>query len=70
MGKKLIGFDPETLRSLELLSRDCGRSLQQLADEAFSDLLAKHKRPRTFMEALNQSTKRGPANDNKHKKRG
>src|SRR5262245_12093388 len=38
-----IGFDAETLLTLELLSRDSGKSFQQLADEAFSDLLAKHK---------------------------
>jgi hypothetical protein len=45
MARKLIGFDPETLQALELLSKDSGRSLQQLADEAFADLLAKHHRP-------------------------
>jgi len=67
--RKLIGFDPETLRALELLTRDSGMSLQQLAEEAFADLLNKHKRPRTMMEALKQSTQRGPANDNKRKKR-
>lgn len=49
---KLIGFDPETLRALELLSTDSGKSLQQLADEAFVDLLAKHHRPHTFLDAL------------------
>jgi hypothetical protein len=55
MTRKLIGFDLETLQALELLSSDSGRSLQQLADEAFTDLLAKHHRPRTFVEALKQS---------------
>ena len=69
MARKLIGFDPETQRALELLSRDSGKSLQQLADEAFADLLAKHHRPRTFMDALKLSTKRGPANENKPRKR-
>jgi len=39
VARKLIEFDPETLRALELLSSDRGRSLQQLADEAFADLL-------------------------------
>ena len=69
MTRKLIGFDPEALRALELLSRDSGKSLQQLADEAFADLLAKHHRPRTFMDALSESTKRGPANENKREKK-
>jgi hypothetical protein len=50
MARKLIGFDPETLRALELLSSDSGRSLRQLADEAFSDLLSKYHRPRTFVD--------------------
>jgi hypothetical protein len=53
MARKLIGFDPETQRALELLSRDSEKSLQELADAAFADLLAKH-RPRTFVEALKQ----------------
>ena len=39
MARRLIGFDPETFRALELLSRDSGESVQQLADEAFADLL-------------------------------
>jgi hypothetical protein len=69
MTRKLIGFYPETLRALELLSRDSGKSLQQLADEAFADLLAKHHRPRTFVEALRKSTKRGPANENTREKK-
>ena len=64
---KLIGFDPETLRALELLSADSGKSLQQLADEAFVDLLAKHHRPHTFLDALKQSARPVPANENKPK---
>jgi hypothetical protein len=68
VARKLIEFDPETLRALELLSSDRGRSLQQLADEAFADLLAKHHRPRTFGEALKQSARPAPANQNKPKK--
>jgi hypothetical protein len=56
--RKLIGFDPETLQALELLSRDSGKSVQELADEAFNDLLAKHHRPRTLKDALKQSSQR------------
>jgi hypothetical protein len=67
--RKLIGFDPETKQALELLSRDSGRSLQQLADEAFADLLAKHHRPRTLKDALKQSSRRAPANENKPPRR-
>ena len=69
MARKLISFDLETLRALELLSSDSGKSLQQLADEAFPDLLAKHHRPRTFVEAFKQSARPIPANENRPKKR-
>ena len=69
MTRKLIGFDPETLRALELLSSDSGRSLQQLADEAFTDLLAKYHRPRTFKDTLKQSAPPVPANENSPKGR-
>ena len=67
--RKLIGFDEETLQALELYARDSGRSLQELADEAFADLLVKHQRPRSLKEALKQSTRRQPANENKPPKR-
>jgi hypothetical protein len=67
--RKLIGFDAETLKALELLARDNGRTLQELADEAFSDLLGKHHRPRTFKDALKQSARREPANENRPPKR-
>jgi hypothetical protein len=56
--RKLIRFDPETLQALETLARDRGRSVQDLADEAFADLLAKHHRPRTLKDALKQSARR------------
>jgi len=69
--RKLIGFDPETLRALEQLARDRGKNVQDLADEAFADLLAKHHQPRTLKEALKQSARSEPANENKpQKKRG
>ena len=67
--RKLIGFDPETLQALELLSRDSGKDLQALAEEAFVDLLAKHHRPTTFKDALKQSARREPANENRPPKR-
>ena len=63
--RKLIGFDPAILQALELLSRDSGKDLQALADEAFADLLAKHHRPRSFKDALKQSARREPANENR-----
>jgi hypothetical protein len=66
--RKLIGFDDETWQAVELLSRDIGKTVQQLAHEAFTDLLAKHHRPRTLKDALKQNSQRTPANENR--KRG
>ena len=34
--RKLIEFDPETWQAVTLLSRDSMKTLQELADEAFS----------------------------------
>ena len=61
--RKLIAFDAETWHALQMLGRDSVKSLQELADEAFSDLLKKHDRPVTLKQALRQSARRQPAND-------
>lgn len=61
--RKLIEFDASTLQALELLGRDSMKDLQELADEAFRDLLKKHGRPTSLKEALRQSTRQLPAND-------
>lgn len=61
--RKLIAFDAETWQALHLLSRDSLKSLQELADEAFADLLKKHGRPVTLKQALRESARRLPAND-------
>ncbi len=63
MPRKIIEFDEETLRALELLASDSMKDLQELADEAFRDLLKKHKRPASLKEALRESTRQYPAND-------
>ena len=61
--RKLIAFAPEIWQALELLALDSGRSVQSLADEAFLDLLRKYHRPTTLKEALRESARRLPAND-------
>jgi len=63
MPRKIIEFDPETMRALDLLASDSMKDLQELADEAFRDLLKKHKRPVSLKEALRESTRQYPAND-------
>jgi hypothetical protein len=67
--RKIIGFAPEILQALELLARDSGRSVQSLAEEAFGDLLGKYHRPTSLKEALRESTRRLPANDDGPPKR-
>ena len=56
--RKLIAFDAETWHALHLLARDNASSLQELADEAFRDLLKKHGRPADFRAALKASADR------------
>lgn len=60
--RKLIAFDEETWQALDLLARDSMKSWQELSDEAFRDLLAKHGRSDDLKTALKLSIKRaGPA---------
>lgn len=61
--RKIIEFDGETWRALQELSHDRMATLQELADEAFRDLLKKHHRPVTLREALKGSARAVPAND-------
>jgi hypothetical protein len=68
--RKLIELDAETWHALQLLSRDSLKSLQELADEAFADLLCKHGRPVTLREALRASARRLPANDEPAPRKG
>ena len=58
MPRKLIEFDPETLQELQLLGRDSMKDMQDLADEAFRDLLKKHGRPASLKDALRKSAKK------------
>jgi hypothetical protein len=50
-----VQFDEETWNALDLLARDRMQDFQELADEAFSDLLRKHGRPTDLKTALRQS---------------
>ncbi len=60
--RKLIAFDGEVWQALHQLSLDSLKSVQELADEAFADLLRKHRRPVTLKEALRESARLLPAN--------
>jgi hypothetical protein len=63
MPGKRVQLDDETWQALDLLGRDLMKDFQELADEAFADLLKKHQRPVTLKHALKQSARRAPAND-------
>jgi non-homologous end joining protein Ku len=53
--RKLIAFDDETADKLTQLGRDRMATLQDLADEAFADLLKKHGVPIDLKDALRKS---------------
>jgi hypothetical protein len=53
--RKLIAFDDDTLDKLTQLGRDRMATLQELADEAFADLLKKHAVPVDLKAALRKS---------------
>lgn len=53
--RKLIAFDDDTLDKLKQLARDRMATLQELADEAFADLLKKHGIPIDLKDALRKS---------------
>jgi hypothetical protein len=57
--RKLIDFDEETLDKLTQLGRDRMATLQELADEAFADVLKKHGVPIDLKDALRKSAKAG-----------
>ena len=55
--RKLIAFDDDTADKLTQLGRDRMATLQELADEAFADLLKKHGVPIDLKDALRQSSR-------------
>ena len=55
MKGKRVQFDDATWQALDLLGRDQMKDFQELADEAFRDLLRKHGRPADLQEALRRS---------------
>jgi predicted DNA-binding ribbon-helix-helix protein len=57
MPGKRVQFDDETWLALDVLARDRMMSFQELADEAFRDLLEKHHRPTNLKSALKQSAR-------------
>lgn len=56
--RKLIAFDDDMFGKLTQLGRDRTATLQELADEAFADLLGKHGVPADLKDALRKSARR------------
>jgi non-homologous end joining protein Ku len=55
--RKLIAFDDDTFDKLKQLARDRMATIQELADEAFADLLRKHGVPIDLKDALRKSAR-------------
>ena len=53
--RKLIAFDDDTFDKLTQLGRDRMATIQELADEAFTDVLKKHGIPVDLRDALRKS---------------
>jgi hypothetical protein len=67
--RRRIAFDAETHLALDGLAKDRMQTIEELADEAFRDLLRKHRRPTTLKEMLQESARSRPANDHEAPRR-
>lgn len=56
VGKRLR-FDRETWNAIQVMSRDQMKSLEELTEEAFADLLKKHGRSADFRQQLKLSVR-------------
>jgi len=68
--RKLIAFDDDTLDKLKQLARDRMATIQELADEAFADLLKKHGVPIDLKDALRKSASQGEPPEKRKTKSG
>jgi len=58
MPGKRVQFDEATLAAIEAVARATGKSFQELADEAFADLLKKRRQPVGLKAALTNRIER------------
>jgi hypothetical protein len=61
MPGKRVQLDEESWAALDLLARDRMMTFQELADEAFADVLKKHGRPVDLRAALRKSARAADA---------
>ena len=52
---KRVQFDEETWQAIQAVTRQTGKSFQELASAAFADMLKKHDQPVGFKAALEQA---------------
>ena len=52
---KRVQFDDDTWEAVTAVARKSGTNFQELTDEAFADLLKKHKQPVGLMASLKES---------------
>lgn len=65
MPRKMIHFHDQALTALEHLATDRMATFQELADEAFDDLLRKHDRPVGLKASLKKSAQLKPGSGRK-----
>jgi hypothetical protein len=61
--RKQIQFDSGVFLALQQLANDRMATLQELADEAFADVLKKYNRPVGLADALKQSAEESKKNN-------
>jgi len=61
LGKRLQ-FDRETWNAVDMLARDQMKSVEEITEEAFRDLLKKHGRSADFREQLKLSARAANSN--------
>lgn len=67
--RRMFTVEVGLLNGLSRLSEQTEIADDDLADEAFRDLLKKHRVPASFEEALRQSARQVPANDRAPKRK-
>jgi hypothetical protein len=55
MPGKRVQFDDETWQAIDAVASEQDKTFQELADEAFKDLLKKHRQPVGLKAALKES---------------
>ena len=61
--RRRIELDDRVWHALQHLCLETGQGLQDIADEAFRDLLRKKRRPVSLYEGLRESLRMIPANE-------